>query len=233
MRRVRHTLIASAIMAGLVLGAALASSPGTAGSSSATCTFGGIRYVGKTSQKRDLCLTLSSKGKIVREYTYDYVDTCGTGTTRALNPRIGVMPVTPTGAFVRITPTASSRASCEPGRPPAHSDSTVRRRSPGRGRSPAIRTSSTGPRIAWVSHRASRRCGDPDLGLAQRLGELREFRLHRGDACGASRGRRGDADRGGRAASHGRVGRVHGRARNSAAPVRLALGDDPRLCVQV
>ena len=86
-------------MAGLVLG--LASSPGTAGSSSATCTFGGIRYVGKTSQKRDLCLTLSSKGKIVREYTYDYVDTCGTGTTRALNPRIGVMPVTPTGAFVR------------------------------------------------------------------------------------------------------------------------------------
>ena len=91
-------------MAGLVLGAGLASSPGTAGSSSATCTFGGIRYVGKTSQKRDLCLTLSSKGKIVREYTYDDVDTCGTGTTRALNPRIGVMPVTPTGAFVRITP---------------------------------------------------------------------------------------------------------------------------------
>ena len=97
MQRLLPVAIAVAILAGL-LGGVLAS-PGSAGSSAATCIYGGVRYVGTTSQKADICFTLTPKGKIMREYAFDYADTCGTGTMRALNPRAGVVPVLPTGVF--------------------------------------------------------------------------------------------------------------------------------------
>ena len=100
----RDAPIALTGLAGLLIAAAVAVAPGAARLSPAVgCKFGGIRYVGSTSQKKDLCLTLSGNRKVVREYAYDYVDTCGTGTTRAINPHGGIVPVTPAGVFVRMT----------------------------------------------------------------------------------------------------------------------------------
>jgi hypothetical protein len=100
----RNALLALTALVGLLSAAAVAVAPG-AGALSPTvvCKFGGIRYVGSTSQKKDLCFTLSGNRKVIREYAYDYVDTCGSGTTRALNPRGGVAPVAPAGVFVRMT----------------------------------------------------------------------------------------------------------------------------------
>jgi hypothetical protein len=102
-QRLLPVAIAVAILGGL-LGGVLASR-GSAGSTTATCRYGGVRYVGTTSQHGSICFTLTPKGKIMREYTYEYMDTCGTGTMRALNPRAaGVVPVLPTGAFSQISP---------------------------------------------------------------------------------------------------------------------------------
>lgn len=95
----------AATVLGLVLVVLVALSPGGAGSANppTACRYGGIRYVGTTSQQQSVCFTLSPKGKVVREYAYDYLDTCGSGTSRALNPIAGVMPVTPAGVFVRTS----------------------------------------------------------------------------------------------------------------------------------
>ena len=131
MLRLLPVAIAAALLAGL-LGGVLASR-GSAGSSAATCIYGGVRYVGTTSQKGGICFTLTPKGKAMREYSYEYVDTCGTGTARALNPRAGVVPVLPTGAFSRITPEGFFKGTVRAGKASGtfrqHSQETI----PGKG----------------------------------------------------------------------------------------------------
>ena len=106
MRKLLRAGDAPIVLAGLVglLLGVLAVAPGAGGSSGVSaCKFGGVRYVGSTSQQKDLCFTLSGNRKLVREYVYDYVDNCGTGMARAFNPRGGVAAVTPAGVFVRMT----------------------------------------------------------------------------------------------------------------------------------
>jgi hypothetical protein len=101
-RRRFPTISACAAVAGAA--AVLAAAPGAVGSPAASaCTFGGIRYAGTTSQQKPICLTLSTNRKIVREYVADYVDSCGTGTVRAINPVGGVAPILKTGAFAQTT----------------------------------------------------------------------------------------------------------------------------------
>jgi hypothetical protein len=96
--------IALAILTGIAL-VTVALAAGSAGSANPPlCSYGGIRYVGMTSQHQRLCFTLTAKGTVMREYGFDYVDTCGTGTNRSQNARAGVAPVTKTGVFNRLAP---------------------------------------------------------------------------------------------------------------------------------
>jgi hypothetical protein len=104
MKRRRHGVAVVAALAGLVLVAGLSAGAVARGSTAVTaCRLGGIRYVGTTSQKQVLCLTLSANRKILREYVYDYIDSCGTGQIRAFNPIAGLAPVTGTGGFTRTS----------------------------------------------------------------------------------------------------------------------------------
>jgi hypothetical protein len=75
------SLIALAIaLVGASGGGASLSSPGA--DPSTKCKLTGQRYVGTTSQKKRLCFTLTSDGKRLREYAYDYRNTCGGGSLR-------------------------------------------------------------------------------------------------------------------------------------------------------
>jgi hypothetical protein len=72
------------------------------------CIYGGIRYVGTTSQKQAICFTLNVKRTVMREYAFSYTDSCGTGVARVLNPHsAGVLQVLRTGTFTRLTPDQS------------------------------------------------------------------------------------------------------------------------------
>jgi hypothetical protein len=99
-RHVSPALVAAALTGLILASAGAADSPPP----TSLCKYGGQRFVGTTSQGKDLCFTLSPKGKVMREYAYDYLDTCGSGMARALNPIAGVMPVARTGAFVQLGP---------------------------------------------------------------------------------------------------------------------------------
>jgi hypothetical protein len=80
--------------------------PGAGGSrDTAACKLHGIRFAGSTSQKKKLCFILSSKRTTLNEYAYDFVDTCGTGTSRSVNRR-GITTLLPKGAFAFTTPDA-------------------------------------------------------------------------------------------------------------------------------
>jgi hypothetical protein len=58
------------------------------------CTIAGVRYVGSTSQKQQVCFTLSTDGKKLREYAYNFRDDCdSSGTTRITNPRRSFLAV--------------------------------------------------------------------------------------------------------------------------------------------
>ena len=58
------------------------------------CTIGGVHYVGSTSQKQQVCFTLSTDGKKLREYAYSFRDDCGSsGTTRTTNQRRGYLAI--------------------------------------------------------------------------------------------------------------------------------------------
>lgn len=57
----------------------------------------GKRFVGKTSQQKRLCFTLTSDGKRLREYAYDYRNTCGGGNLRSTFR--GGLPLAANGTF--------------------------------------------------------------------------------------------------------------------------------------
>lgn len=64
---------------------------------STKCKLTGQRYVGTTSQKKRLCFTLTSDGRRLREYAYDYRNTCGGGSLRTTIR--GGLPLSATGSF--------------------------------------------------------------------------------------------------------------------------------------
>jgi hypothetical protein len=64
---------------------------------STTCTLTGKRYVGTTSQKKRLCFTLTADGKRLREYAFDYRNTCGGGSLRTTIR--GGLPLSANGSF--------------------------------------------------------------------------------------------------------------------------------------
>jgi hypothetical protein len=100
----RRVLIGSAGLAILLLTVLLAAARGASTSAdTASCKLHGIRYAGSTSQKKKLCFVLSSKAKTLNEYSYDFLDTCGTGTSRSVNRR-GITTLLPKGAFAFTTP---------------------------------------------------------------------------------------------------------------------------------
>jgi hypothetical protein len=73
-------------------------SPSSASADPSTrCKLTGQRYVGTTSQKKRLCFTLTSDGRRLREYAYDYRNTCGGGSLRTTIR--GGLPLTGTGSF--------------------------------------------------------------------------------------------------------------------------------------
>lgn len=61
------------------------------------CKFAGKRFVGTTSQRKKLCFTLTSDGRRLREYAFDYRNTCGSGNLRT-TIRNG-LPVASNGTF--------------------------------------------------------------------------------------------------------------------------------------
>jgi hypothetical protein len=60
------------------------------------CKLKGVRYAGKTSQRKSICFTLTRAGK-VSEYAYAFNDSCGSGTSRTTS-QTGI-PVGATGNF--------------------------------------------------------------------------------------------------------------------------------------
>lgn len=90
----------TAVLASLVLVLALASGGGASiGDVEAAigCKLAGKRFVGTTSQRKRLCLTLTADGRRLREYAYDYRSTCGTGNLRTTFR--GGLPLSPNGGF--------------------------------------------------------------------------------------------------------------------------------------
>ncbi len=65
------------------------------------CKLTGVRYVGTTAQKQQVCFTLSTDGRKLREYAYGFRDSCGaSGDLRTTNPSRGFLAtVAASGAF--------------------------------------------------------------------------------------------------------------------------------------
>jgi hypothetical protein len=132
-----------------LLGALVALPGGASGAGSpAACSARGIHFVGATSQKQAICFTLSPSGKLLREYVFDYLDACGSGTVRSVNP-MGVTSVTAAGVFAKVSfdgffkGTIRSRTATGTFR--QHDEGTV----PGAGR----RSCDTHV-VRWTAHRA-------------------------------------------------------------------------------
>lgn len=61
------------------------------------CKFAGKRFVGTTSQRKRVCFTLTVDGKRLREYAYDYNNTCGSGNLRTTFRT--ALPLSANGSF--------------------------------------------------------------------------------------------------------------------------------------
>ena len=109
MRRVRLSpaLCATVAVTAAVLAPAASTSARPSGPKARhDCKLAGIRYVGSTSQKKRVCLTLSKNGKRLREWSFGYRFRCSDGVGASGNARTTSRTGIPLGRSGRFAYTA-------------------------------------------------------------------------------------------------------------------------------
>ena len=98
MRALARLLLGALVAATLAMAVFAAGAGG--GAATVHCKLAGHHYWGTTSQKKPVCITVSSDGSKLVEYSYGFHDSCGgSGTSWTRNPKRGYITTVSHGSF--------------------------------------------------------------------------------------------------------------------------------------